>query len=812
MKKYVLILGLLLAFIPLIEAQKNHMGVIKGRVYNAINNEPIMFVNVAVQGTNIGATTDLDGNYTIAGLKPGMYNVQVTYIGFDDKTLYEIQVNNTRPTVADFALEEASANLEEVVVRASSFYKSEESPVSLRTIGVAEVQRNPGGRRDISRVVRSLPGVTSTASFRNDLLIRGGAPNENRFYLDGVEVPNINHYSTQGASGGPVGLINVDFIREVDFYSSAFPANRGNALSSVFDFKQKDGRNDRFGVTGTWGASDLGVTLEGPLGSKTTFLASARRSYLQFIAGLVGLPYLPVYNDFQGKIKTRFNQKNELTIIGLGAIDNFSLNFKRGLNRLGNLENPTREDLDAIDSEQFIIDSYPDNSQWNYTGGMVYKHYTKNGYTTVVFSRNMLNNEAIKYENNVENDDNLIFKYKSQEIENKLRAEHTLRSNGFKVNYGINYQLTDYNNATFTQVSTPEGLVAVNYATKFSMLFYGLFGQISKKMIDDRLVLSLGLRTDANSYSDDMNNPLKQVSPRFSLAYAISPRLSFNLNSGIYYQLPPYTILGYKDENGSLINKENGVSYMRNTHAVAGLEYTTTTNAKITLEGFYKFYDNYPFLLRDSINMANLGGDFGVIGNEPTVSGKQGITRGLEFLFQQRLHKGFYGLVSYTIGWSEFEDKNGDFVPSSWDSRHTINLTGGKRFKRNWEIGMNWRFQSGLPYTPFDVERSSLIENWSVRGVGLLDWDRLNTERYAAIHTLDMRVDKKWFFKHWSLNWYLDLENIYGNALIQNVLLLDRDELGNPQINPNNEAAYLMKLLPTNNGATLPTVGMVVAF
>jgi len=812
MKKYLTIISLIFSLSIQIQAQNTDNGIIQGRVYNAINNEPIMFANVVIQGTNTGATTDLDGNYAITRLAPGLYNIQVTYVGFNEKILYEIQVSNSRPTAADFGLEESTAQLEEVVVRASPFRKTEESPVSLRTIGVAEIQRNPGGGRDISKVVQSLPGVTSTASFRNDLLIRGGAPNENRFYLDDVEVPNINHFATQGASGGPVGLINVDFVREVDFFSGAFPANRGNALSSVFNFKQKDGRDDRLGFTATIGASDAGITLEGPIGEKTTFLASARQSYLQFLFQAIGLPFLPTYNDFQVKTKTRFDQKNELTFIGLGAIDNFSLNLNRGFSRLSDIENPTEEDIEDIESEQYLLENLPVNEQWNYTNGLVYKRYAENGYWTFVLSRNMLNNKATKYEDNIENDDNLILNYKSQEIENKFRIEHTSTVKGFKLTYGTNYEFAKYNNTTFNRISTPTGPFTINYSTDFNFHKYGLFGQISKKWVNDRLVLSLGVRTDANSYSEDMSNPLDQLSPRLSLAYALTERLSINLNSGIYYQLPPYTVMGYKDENETLINKENGVSYIRNTHAVAGLELNTATDSKITLEGFYKLYNNYPFLLRDSINLANLGGDFGVIGNEATTSSKEGRTYGLEFLFQQRLYKGFYGIVSYTLGWSEFEDKNGEFVPSSWDSRHTVNLTGGKRFKRNWEVGLNWRLQSGLPYTPYDVPRSALIENWTVNGFGLLDWNELNTERYKASHTLDMRVDKKWFFKKWSLNLYLDIENIYGNSFAQDILLLDRDTEGNPQIDQNNAAAYQTKFLTSENGTTLPTIGVVVAF
>ena len=646
-------------------------GVIKGRISNTINNDPIMFANVLLEGTERGVASDIEGYYEIDKLEPGWYDLKVTYLGYKDQTIYEIQVTNSKPAIINVALEENTTTLDEVVVKASPFKKTEESPVSLRTIGTAEIQRNPGGNRDISKVVQSLPGVTASSSFRNDLIIRGGAPNENRFYLDDVEVPNINHFATQGASGGPVGLINVDFIREVDFYSGAFPANRGNALSSVFNFKQRDGRDDRIGFTATVGASDIGLTLEGPIGDKTTFLISARRSYLQFLFTLLDLPFLPTYDDFQVKVKTKINDKNEIYFVGLGAIDDFSLNF----------------DATRDETNQYILDALPIQTQWNYTNGLVYKHYQEKGFWTLVLSRNMLNNQAVKYQDNDESsEDNLILDYKSQEIENKLRIENTQRIGDYKINFGGAYEYVKYNNKTFSKVYNSSGPEDVNYFSDFTLNKYAFFGHVSRKWMDDRFIASFGFRADANSYSSKMNNPLEQFSPRLSLAFALNDRLSLNFNTGIYYQLPPYTVLGYKEDN-TFVNKENGVTYIRNSQIVAGIEFNTAANSKFTVEGYYKAYDNYPFLLRDSITLANLGGDFGVIGNEPAVSTSKGRSYGVEFLFQQRLYKGFYGIASYTLGWSEFEDKKGDFVPSSWDARNILNLTVGKRFKETgkWE-------------------------------------------------------------------------------------------------------------------------------
>jgi hypothetical protein len=794
-----LLLGLMLSM-----ALSAQSGIIKGQVTDALNNEPIPFANVLLLGTDIGTTTDVDGNYEITGLEPKLYDVRASYLGYTNKAEYEVQVTNSKPAIVNLALSESAQDLEEVVVKASPFTKTEESPLSLRTIGVAEIQRNPGGNRDISRVIQTLPGVTTPASFRNDLIIRGGAPNENRFYLDDVEVPTINHFATQGASGGPVGLINVNFIREVEFYSGAFPSNRGNTLSSVLEFKQRDGRDDRIGGTFLMSATDVGVTLEGPIGDKTTFLASARRSYLQFLFEVIGLPFLPTYNDFQVKVKHKFNKKNELTFIGLGAIDQFQLNL----------------DANETEEQQFLLNQLPVSPQWNYTNGLVYKHYADNGFWTFVVSRNMLNNESEKYlDNDDSSEENLTLRYKSQEIENKLRVEHDIRFGDFKLNYGLGYQYVKYNVSTFNRIFTSAGPQTIDFASNFDLNRYALFAQGSQKFVDERLTLSLGFRMDANDYSTEMSNLGQQFSPRFSASYALSERLAVNFNTGIYYQLPPYTILGYQ-EDGVFVNRENGIKYIRNDHVVAGFEYNTASNSKISIEGYYKYYYDYPFLLRDSLTLANLGGDFGVLGNEPVVPRSEGRSYGLEFLFQQRLYKGFYGIASYTLGWSEFEDKNGNFVPSSWDARHIANVVIGKRFEKNWEVGVNWRFQTGLPFTPFDRQSSALVLNWQANGRGIRDFDLLNTRRADLVSAIDIRVDKKWFFDKWSLNIFLDIENVTGNGVGQDQLILDRplDEDGQPIgggiiTNPDapiNQQQFRLKTINDATGTVVPSIGLQI--
>lgn len=771
-------------------------GVINGRITDATTNEAIPFANVVIQGTTIGAASDLEGNFELKNLTPGLYNVEVSFLGYRSKTEYEVQVFNNKPARVDFNLEEDSKTLEAVVVKANPFEKKEESPVSLRTIGVNEIERNPGGNRDISKALQSLPGVASSVAFRNDLIIRGGAPNENRFYLDGIEIPNINHFATQGSSGGPNGLINVNFIREVEFFSGAFPANRGNSLSSVLNFKMKDPRQDRIGGNFTLGSSDAGITIEGPIAKGHSFMFSYRRSYLQFLFKLIGLPFLPTYDDFQLKYKAKINDKNELTVIGLGAIDQFKLNLD--------------DDLD--EEQKRLVEVLPVNNQWNYALGANWKNYREKGYSELVVSRNMLNNEAFKYADNIEVDTNLILNYKSQEIENKVRFENNWRDKGWKINYGVLYEFARYNNSTFTALVLPDGSNdSIKFSSAIDIHKWGAFAQVSRSFVEGRLLLSLGARVDGNSYSTQMAKTYETFSPRFSISYAINDRFNLNANVGRYFQLPPYTTMGFRNNSGTLVNKENGLRYIASNHAVLGGEFISGTGLKVSVEGFFKYWENYPFLVRDSISLANLGADFGVIGNEEVVSDNEGRAYGVELLVQQKLWKNFYGILAYTWVRSEFEDHKGDFIPSSWDAQHLVSFTGGYKFKRNWEVGMRWRFTGGSPYTPADEETSAIIPVWNLNRGAIRDFSQLNGERLKPAHFLDLRVDKKWFFKKWALNLYLDVQNVYAfKAQQPPQYILRKDADGNALIDPNDASRYQLDKIQSTTGTVLPSFGIII--
>lgn len=795
-------------FIVLIIALSNNLlaqnGVIKGFVTNQINNEPIPFVSVYIDSVQNGTTTDKNGFYKFENLKPGIYTLYASFLGFKKATIFDVKVSHTKPTTIDISLIEEAALLNEVEIRNNPFRKKEENLISVQTISAVEIFRNPGGNRDISKVIQILPGVANTLSFRNDIIVRGGAPNENRFYLDGIEVPIINHFATQGSSGGPVGMINVNFIKEVNFYAGAFNSNKGNALSSIIEFEQINGNDEKLTGTIMVGSSDIGITLDGPISKKSTILFSARRSYLQFLFKALKLPFLPTYNDFQFKQFIKVDNKNHITIIGLGAIDDLNLNT---------LVNNKITDEATIKRNNYILGNLPTNNQWNYTLGAKWVHYADNSFQTIVLSRNHLKNKWSKYKNNIELENNLLLDYASQEIENKFRFESTHRFNNWKWNWGASYELINYKNDTYL-IKEINGQVGIkDFISQLSFSKYSLFNQLSTNFLNNKLSLSLGIRTDFNNYSSNMNNFLKQLSPRFSASYAISDKLTANFNTGRYFQLPPYTVLGYRNNLNELVNKKNQVTYISANHLVGGFEYFPTNFSKISVEGFYKHYNKYPFLLNDSISMANLGGDFGVIGNEAVTSTSKGRSYGIELLMQQKLSTSIYGILSYTYVRSEFRDKNNNYVPSSWDNKHLLNITLGKKLKNNWEIGSKFRLLGGAPYTPFNKELSAIKPIWDVTNQGVFDWEKLNQKRNPTFHSLDVRIDKKWFLKNWALNTYFDIQNVYNNKVTsQTYLSVIKDENDNPMTDLTKPNSYLLEDIKNTSGTILPSIGIMIEF
>lgn len=766
---------------------------IKGVVIDKSTRQPLEFVNVLVVGLGIGASTDANGNFLITQVPPGIYRLQASFLGYKTELTPEYRVNHVTPYV-QIEMEEENASLNEVVVTASPFQKVPESPVSLRVIGLQEIEKAPGANRDISKVVQNYPGVAfSPIGYRNDLIVRGGGPSENRFYLDGVEIPNINHFSTQGASGGPVGLIDADLIRSVRFYSGAFPADKGNALSSVLDFSLRDGDMERNSLKATLGASEVSLSSNGHIGNKTSYLVSVRQSYLQALFKILGLPFLPAYTDASFKIKTRFDSHNELTLLGLGGIDRMKLN-------LG---------IEGEDAE-YMLSYLPEINQETYTVGGVYRHYSQRHVQSIVLSQSYLNNRNVKYRDNDESsEENLTLRLGSIEQETKLRMENTSSWSVWKVKAGFDLNYSHYKSNEYRKVFA-NALREYDYHTDLSLWRWGMFASVDYAAPDKSFTASMGVRTDGNNYSDKMKELWRQLSPRLSVSYRLIEGLTLSGHVGLYYQLPSYTALGFKGEEGEYVNRH--LDYISVSQESLGLSWTPNENMELSVEGFYKLYGHMPFSLSDQIPLSCKGNDYGTIGNEALSSEAKGRSYGVELMFKWLLTQKLNLSSSLTIFKSEFKDgEQGSYVPSAWDNRFILNMSGTYNFPKHWSLGAKVSCIGGSPYTPYDVEKSSLVEAWNVQGRAYYDYSRYNQERLPVFGQLDVRVDKTFYLKKCMLGFYLDIQNITASKLRQPDALMSTGQIENPSA-PLSEQRYVMKSIRQESGTLLPTLGITFEY
>ncbi|MFA8449368.1 MAG: TonB-dependent receptor domain-containing protein [Bacteroidales bacterium] len=804
MKKIVYYFALLLVLcnnLSIIAQENIANGRIKGRVYNLYSNKGIPFVNVVVWGTTIGTVSDSLGNYEITNIPPGYCRVTATTLGYEPKTSADILVTNSKVSQLDLGLEEMSIELGAVEIKGSPFEKRKESPVSIRTLDISEIEKTPGADRDISRVIQTLPGVASFPGYRNDLIVRGGGANENSYYLDDIEIPNINHFATQGASGGPTGIINTDFIREANFYSGAFPASKGDALSSILDLKLIEPNTDRFQNRLTLGFTEAAFSTNGPLSKRSGIIFSVRQSYLDLLFGLLELPFLPTYTDAQFKYKYRTKKNHVFSIIGLGALDKLRLNT--GIK-------------DPDPTQSYLLNSLPENDQETYTIGASYKIFDRNGFYTFVISRNYLNNRALKYYNNIEEEGLKTLDYKSDEGESKFRVERTTKGKVLDYNIGFGGQYSLYSNSTYAKIFQNDRAFIQNYSSKLDFFSYDFFGQISRGFFSELLTLSFGMRMDANNYSDKMNNPLEQFSPRFSANYFFTEKFGASLSYGKYFQLPPYTTLGFRNNSMQLVNRINGIKYIEADHFIAGLEFYPDNRSKISLEGFYKKYSDYPFSVEDSVAISSKGGDYGVFGAEEVLSKSDGRAYGVELMARDKDLYGFNILLSYAFVRSEFKNSHNNYIPAKWDNKHILNLTVLKSLKRNWEIGFRWRFVGGSPYTPYDLDKSSLVLAWNAKSEPYLNYSAFNTLRLPVFHQLDLRIDKEWFLKKWSVILFFDIQNVYNLKYKDQDLITNLNEDGNSIIiNPEapiDQQRYKLRRIENLSGTIVPSFGFIVEF
>jgi TonB dependent receptor/CarboxypepD_reg-like domain/TonB-dependent Receptor Plug Domain len=793
-------------------ANAQEKGIIYGNATDKYTQMPAAGASVTIEGSDEGTITDSIGNYKLT-TSLGTKNITITYSGFGSQTKYNIVVSAGNAQIVNFELQPEAKSLKDVVIsidkNKSARAADMVTPMSTQKLTSEEIKSNPGGNFDVSKVIQVLPGVSGgSQANRNDIIVRGGAPNENVYYLDGIEIPVLNHFQTQGASGGATGILNVSFIEEVQLTSSAFDARYDNALSSTFVIKQRQGNPEKVSGNVRLSASEVAATLEGPIDKKTTFMASARRSYLQYLFQALDLPIRPQYWDFQFKVTRNIDKKTTLNLIGIGAIDKFRLAVPKK----------------SSPENEYILRSNPDIDQWTYTVGASLKRLVNNGYISLALSRDVFNNEANQFEDGQVAANTRTLGLKSSEIENKLRLDVNKYVSGWKFSYGVMAQFVNYKSSLFNRVSNEikdqngnviSPAVTISFNSHIDFAKYGAFAQLSKRFFDNKLLLSGGARTDMNSFTNDGNSPLKTLSPRLSFSYNIIPKWDITGSIGSYFKIPVYTNLGFRNNAGELVNKN--LEYIQSTHYAIGFQFIPKNDFRLTLEGFYKEYSHYPTSVRTGISLANQGADFTAVGNEAVLSNGKGTTYGLEFFAQQKLIKQTFYAVSATIYKSEFSGKNGGLLPSSWDFGYLVSATLGQKFKKNWEAGLKYRLAGGAPYTPFDPIASRA--NYITTGVGMLDYNEINSLRLKPFQQVDLRVDKKYNFKKTSLNLYLDFQNVLvftSEGVPNYTFKRNADNSGFETTDGNSIKADGSNAIPiilkNDNTSLLPTIGFIFEF
>lgn len=721
----------------------------KGRIYGQINDirsdGPISNVNVTVNGTDLGATTDLDGKFTIIGILPGTYTLILSNLGYETQLVSEVIVSSARPAIVNTSMIPTAIQSEEVVVRPGLFVRELNASVSKVSLSNEEIRRYPGGFEDVVRTVASLPGVAVVnQGGRNDLLVRGGGPSENLYILDNMEVPNINHFGNQGNSNGSLSFINLDFIDQVEFSSGGFGAEYGDKMSSVLDIKMRPGRSDRLGGRLTLSATQFALDAEGPVLDKGSFIFSARQSYLDLIFKAAGLPFIPTYTDFNLFSEYEISPGKKISFIGIAAIDKIERDQSTLENRVTNA-------------------GIMDNTQNQYVFGTNFRRLIQNGHFDVTLNLNR--NEYFFSQV----DENEVEYFQSDATEMEIRSKIALTcviDRKTRINGGISISGGQVENTTafadtiynssgqripVADLGVPRQIEVNETAEK-----YAAFVSLQRTVLR-KFDVTLGLRFDYFNFIDKPFYPAL----RTSLNYKISQKFRTKMSLGTYYQSPSYVWVA------NPFNK--GLKAMQNSMVVIGGYYLPFPSIQLSSEFYLKKYSDLPagatpetsylILTNTGIGYGGREDNFVSFGYLPLQSTGKGIAYGAEFQLQKKFAEDCcYGQAGLTFSRSNFEAPNGEIYPGPYDQTVIINLSWGFKPNSRWEYSAKFRFWTGSPYTPVYIpeENSGKLENIP---------EEYLSRRLNPGHHLDIRIDRRFDFKRWAMIIYIDIQNVYNNLI-----------------------------------------------
>lgn len=762
MKLWFLFLFFLVCILNLYSMNMNQSQVVKGKVINLKNQLPVSGARISIAEIQKGAIAKTNGEFRIEDVKPGRYTLTVSSVGYEP-FVQQIVVTSGRQVIVSISLLESFVETEEVTVTANknSFSAINESVlISSTQFSVDEAQRYAGSRMDPARMAQNFAGVLGANDTRNDIVIRGGSPIELLWRIDGMDIPNPNHFATQGATGGPVSAVNTMVLDNSDFLTGAYPAEYMDKMSGVFDLRTRTGNREKYEYIGQFGFNGIELGAEGPANENASFIANYRYSFLGLLEVMgidFGFSGIPEFQDATLVYDWDINDKNRLSYTGIFGISDIFI-------KESETDDVFTGDFDIQNGTDFFANSVRLRTIFNdkfYTNVIIGFNYQ--GYRTQLDSITTdQNNNPIDFDKWVENESVEGF-YNA-----KVVGNYSLnRKNQLSFGTETRYRFYDLYEQRFTVAWDSDELFNLsedgNAVQQLSFINWNL------RATED-ITLNLGVSSQYFTLNDDIT-----FEPRASLSWAVSPQHSFNFGWGIYDQSLP--LITYFAEEGN-----EDLEFMQSVHYVAGYNFVINEKSYLKAEAYLKDISSVP-IDRDPTgtnSFLNSGTTFGNIGFDEFVSDGLGQTYGAELSYFRNFADGYYITSTLSYVRQRYKAADGKWRWGAFDNQFIFNFLAGYEIKlsekNTIELSIRYTHAGGSPYTPVDIEQSLIA------GSTVYDDEQRFELRAPDYSRLDARIDFRQNFSGYSVISYFSVENALGRENLQG-FVFDFQNLENQRIN-----------------------------
>lgn len=731
---------------------------IKGTVIDKQSQASIPGVNIIIIASDPlkGAVTDMDGHFKIADVAPGRYDLKVSYTGYKELVLPNVLVTAGKEVAIDIALEENVNSLQEVVVSGTKKNETnnEMTSVSGRSFSMEEVNRYAGGRSDPSRLAANFAGVSSPDDSRNDIVIRGNSPTGVLWRIEGLNIPNPNHFSTVGTTGGPVSAINTNVLKNSDFFTSAFPSEYGNANAGVFDLGFRNGNSDKREHTIQFGAlTGLEAMTEGPINKEkgSSYLFAYRYSFTGFAQALgipVGTTATPFYQDLSFKINSGNTKAGRFTLFGVGGKSKIEFLHNK-IDSTDLFADPTKDSYFTSDIGLAGVKHFIRVNAKSYMNTVIGATYAASVYDLDTISKSdettarIMENQAkqIRYSLNTSFNSKINSKLfvKIGAIAEVINLELFYRVKEKNSSWN---QIWDYNDYT----SLIQGYVHAKYS------------------FNDKLTLNLG----AHSQWLTLNNSFS-VEPRAGLKYQVNEKNSFSVGYGMHSQMQPTDVYFYRElqADGSYDQSNKDLNFTRSQHFVLGYDVLPAKDWRVKVETYYQLLSGIPVTQTPgSFSMLNSGASFnpteqGYLNNKGT-----GTNYGVELTIEKFFSRGYYGLITGTLYESKYKGSDGVERNTAFNGKYVYNVLIGKEFKigkqkrNSFTIDVKMTQAGGRYYTPVDLAASQAAQQQVLKSDEYAfsernpDFFRLDVKTGFTLNSKKRKLSQSLFF---------DIQNVTNN-------------------------------------------------